>query len=101
MKSTDHVDFGDPLPKRFANDPNDFFDREFESMRVPLARGKGAKLAREHANIRVVDVAVVNESRVIAVLLLSHSTRQDSEGVQVVRPVEIERFRLGNALSGV
>ena len=61
-----------PSAQRVLHGGDDFIDRELKGMRVALPRRERAELAREDADVRVVDVAIVNVGREVAVLPLAH-----------------------------
>jgi hypothetical protein len=54
---------------------------------VTLLGREGAKLAREHANVGVIDVTIVDVSGVIAVLSFSDGICDDAEGIEIVRAI--------------
>jgi len=58
VKAADHVDFGNAEGKSFADDANNFINRVFKRMRVAFFGREGAELARENANVGIVDVAL-------------------------------------------
>src|SRR5438874_1179171 len=51
MQSTDHVNFSYSKTQRLGNNPDNFINRIFEGVRVPLLGRKRAKLTGEHANV--------------------------------------------------
>ena len=71
MQPTNHMDFGHALSQSILDNGNDLTGRLLKRMRVSLLRRECAELARENANIRVVNVPVVNVGRVVAVPLFA------------------------------
>src|SRR5260370_996255 len=65
-------------------------------MRITFLRGECAELAREHTDVRVIDVTIEDVGGDVAVFLLPHRARHDAEGVQVVRLIKLQRVLLGN-----
>src|SRR5947207_11450777 len=98
MQPADHVDFGNSERECITNGPHDFLDRKLERMRVALPSGKGAELAGEDADVRIIEVAIVYVGREVAVLLFAHRRDHDPYGVQVFTTKELERVALVNAL---
>src|SRR4051812_41826075 len=66
-------------------------------MRIAFARSESAELTREDADVRVVDVAVVNVGGEVAILSLAHVARDDPERVQVMSRVEFDCLCLADA----
>src|SRR5581483_3044694 len=81
MESPDHMNFCDSERQGIRDRPNNFVGGMLKSMGVTLLRGKGAKLTREHADVRVIDVAIVNVSRKIAVFSFPHHVGHHAERV--------------------
>ena len=55
-----------------------------ECVGVAFFRGKGAKLTGQNANVRIIDVAVVNVGREISVFPLADDIRHHSKRVELV-----------------
>ena len=79
-----------PLAECFPHGVDDFVDRVFKSMRIAFLRGEGAELAGEHADVGVVDVAIENVGRDVAVFSLPHGAGHDPESVEVIRSVKLQ-----------
>src|SRR6266513_2969730 len=90
MKSADHMHFGDSQAKRIAHHADDFIDRVFKRVRITFLRGESAKLAGENANIRVIDVTIVDVSCVVAVFSFAHDVGHDAKRVEIVRIVKTQ-----------
>src|SRR3954465_1123269 len=101
VEPADHVYLGNSEREGIANRADNLLDRELEGMRVSLSGGKGAELTRKDADVRIIDVTIVNVGCDVAVLLLADSAGHDAEGIQVLRPKHLESFGLGNALPGL
>src|SRR5205823_5156513 len=67
MKAADHVNFCDPHGERSARRINDLRYGHFECMRIAFPGAKSAELARENANIRIIDVAIQDIGGAISV----------------------------------
>ena len=70
METADHVDFGNSKFERVTRRLDDLRDGQFEGMRVALAGAEGAELARENADVRIVDVPIQDISGPIPVFPL-------------------------------
>ena len=81
MQTANHVDFRDPLTKRVSNRGHDFFYGLFKSVSVPFFCRKCAELTGENANIRIVDVTVVDVGSVISIFSFSHRRRHNPKGI--------------------
>ena len=88
VQSANHVHLGDPLPKRLLNGADDFLDRLLECVGVAFLGCECTELAGKDTNIRVINIAVVDVGRVVAVLLFANRRGQYAEGVQVGAPVK-------------
>ncbi len=78
---------------------DDLIDRLLKGMCVAFARGEGAELTGENADVRVIDVAVVDVGGEVAVLPLPHRVGHDAERVQIVAAVKLQRFLFADALA--
>ena len=94
VEPTHHVHFRYSNAKCFSDRGNNFVNRVFEGVSVTFLRGESAELAREDANVGVIDVTIVNIGGVVAVLLLAHDIRHDSKRVEIIRAVESESISL-------
>src|SRR5215471_17259205 len=83
MKSTNHVNLGDPLRLRFLDSYNDLVDRHLKSVGVAFPCPKGAEPAGENADVRVIDVSVQNVSCAIPVLPVTNNVGYLAEGVYI------------------
>ena len=99
MQSTHHVHLGDPEPESFAHRTHDFVDRVLERVGIAFLGSKSAELAGENADVRIVDVAIVNVGREVAVLSLAYDIGHHSQRIQVVRLIQIDSVRVGNSLT--
>ena len=70
-------------------------------MSLALPRTESAELAREQANVRIVDVAVMNVGRNIAVEAVADHVRDRPDPVEVAAGVERERVAVGNPPTGL
>src|ERR1700682_2589150 len=87
VQTADHMNFCDSQSARGLNGANDIVDRSLKCVGVALLRGKCAELAREHANVRVIDVTIENVSGDVPVLLFAHRASHNAERVEIVRPI--------------
>jgi hypothetical protein len=58
-------------------------------VRITFSRAKGAKLAGQNANIRIIDVAIQYVSRTIPVFSFTDDIRNRAEGVNISGPVKL------------
>ena len=93
MQSADHVHLGDAEGERISHGLNNFVNCIFECMSVAFLRGKSAELARQDADVRVIDVAIVDISCVIAVLPLAHHVGDHSKSVKIVCTIKRQSVR--------
>ena len=93
MQSADHVHLGDPKGKRISHRLNNFVNCIFKCMSVAFLGGKSAELARQDADVRVIDVAIVDVSCVVAVLPLAHHVGDDSKSVKIVCTIKGQSVR--------
>jgi hypothetical protein len=100
MQSADDVQFGDSEFQCFPRLFNDLFGGELEAVGVAFLARKRAKLARQNAVIRVVDVAVDDVAGAVPHLFPAGQIRDGPNGVQVLRFKQPERIGLGNAFVG-
>ena len=69
-------------------------------MRITLSSAKSTKLARQDANVRIVDIAVQNISSTIPVFSFADDIGDRAERVNVGRPVELNCFLVTDAFCG-
>ena len=98
VQSAYHVHLRNSEWKRISYDLGNFVNRIFKRVRVALFGGKRAELAGQDTNVRVVDVTVVDISRVIAVLSFAHHVGNHSKSVKIVRTIQSKRVWLRNPL---
>src|SRR2546423_13538193 len=84
MQTADHVYLRDPEWERFRHGLNDLAGCVLKGMGIAFFGGERAKLTGEDADIRIVDVTIVNVGGDVAVLSLSHDVREHAERVQIV-----------------
>ena len=100
VQPADHVNLGDAERQRRAHFLDDLIDGELEGVRVAFPGAERAELAGEHAEVRVVDVLIVNVSRDVPVLPLADRVGHGAKRVQIVRAVERFALRVSHALTG-
>ena len=94
MQAAYHVHLGHAQEKarpRTARD--DFVDSIFKRVRVAFPGCKRAELAGENADVRVIDVAIVDVGREVTVFPLAHDVRDHSKRVEIVCAVKDESVR--------
>ena len=101
VQAANHVDLRDTELERLADYFDNFIDRVFESVSVALFSRKRTELAGKDADIRVIDIAIMDVGRIITVLSLADYVRYYAESVEIVRSIEIQRVIIGNALAGL
>src|SRR5262245_52903647 len=92
MKPAHHVHFRNSTAERAARRLNNLRDRNFESMRIALPGAKGAELAGQNADVRIIDITVENVGGTIPVLSLADDVGDQTERVDVSGPVQLNRF---------
>ena len=100
MQPANHMHFGDSERKSFLNNANDFLNRIFESVGIAFPGREGAELARKDADVGVVDVTVVNVTRVVPIFSFAHDIRHYSQRVEIARLIQRERIGVTDALLG-
>lgn len=100
MKSPHHVHFGNPKFERLTGGFDDFRNREFKGMRIPLPGAECAKLAGQDANIRIVNVTIQNIGGTVPIFPRANNVRNKPERVDILRPIELPSFVLINSLGG-
>ena len=83
VQTANHVHLRDSKGERIAYDSDNFVNRVFESVRIAFLGGKSAELARENANVRVIDVSIVNVGGVVAVLSFTNNAGNHPEPVEI------------------
>ena len=83
-----------PRLERFAHRVDNFVNRVFEGVSVPFFGRECTELAREDANVGVIDVAVVNVGREVAVLSLANGAGHDAKRVEIIRTIQFKRVRV-------
>ena len=92
MKPADHVDLGDAVLQCVANSLDDLRDRKFKGVRLAFLGSEGAELAGKKAYVRIVDVAVVNIGRHVAVLPFPHDVGDRTDTVDIGAFVKSDRI---------
>ena len=87
MQSSHHVHLCNSELNSISHCLDNFVDRIFKRVSIAFFSSKRAKLAGQDANVRVIDVAVVDIACVVAVLSFAHDVRNHSEGVKIVRAI--------------
>jgi hypothetical protein len=82
------MDLSNSLIQGITGGGLNFRYRHLEGVRVALASAKGAKLAGEHADIGVIDIAVENIGRAIAVFPFTNDISDLAERIQIIRAKE-------------
>jgi hypothetical protein len=100
MKAAHHMHFGDPKLKRLARRLDDFGDSHFEGVRVAFSSTKCAKLAREKANVGVIDVPIEDVGGAVPVFAFPHDVGDEPERIDVGGAIESRSFVLVDPLSG-
>jgi hypothetical protein len=100
MQTSDHMDFGDPKRKSFFDSANDFLNRIFESVGIAFFGSKRAELARKDANVGVIDVTVVDVTRVIPIFSFAHDIRHHAQRIKFARFIQSERVDVADAFLG-
>ena len=94
MQSADHVHFSHSEVKGVSYNPDNFLNRVLKGVRIAFLGGKSTELARQHTDIGVIDVPVVDVRGVVAVLALAHHVRDHSKAVEIIRAIERQSVRL-------
>ena len=94
MQTADHVYFGYSKRERFSDCPDDLVTRIFKGMGIALLGGKGAELAGEYTDVRIVDVPVVDIAGVVSIFSFPHDIGDDPKRVKIIRAIQIESIGL-------
>ncbi len=97
MQSADHVDFGDAFVDALPHGFDNLGNGQLESMSLPFFCTKRAELAREKADIRVVNVSVVNVGRDVSVFAFADNVCYGAHSVEVWRLVKDGAIGIRNA----
>jgi hypothetical protein len=81
VQPADHVNLSNAGSQRFFDSRGNVIYRTLKGVGIPLLRRKGAKLTRENAQIRVVDVAIEDVGGDVAILLLAKRAGHNAEGI--------------------
>ena len=94
VQPADHMHFSDSKAERIAYHVDDFLNGVLKGVGVAFFSGESAELAGEDANIRIIDVTIVDVRRVIAVLSLALDIGDHSKRIQVARTVQLKSVSL-------
>ena len=100
MKAAHHMHFGDPKLERLARRLDDFVDSQFEGMRVAFSSTKRAELAREKADVGVIDVPIEDVGGAVPIFALPNDVGDEPERIDVGGAIESRSFVLVDPLSG-
>ncbi len=87
-----------PLASASCTADDNLVDRTFKACAITFLRRKRTELAGEDADVGIVDIAIKNVGRDIAILFLARGAGHDPERIEVIRSVELERFLVGDPL---
>jgi hypothetical protein len=99
METSDHMDLGDSLIQSVSGRAFNLWNRHLEGVRVASACTKRAKLAGEHANIGIIDVAVQDIGCPITVFTFTDDVGYLAERIEIVRPKKREGLLLVDPFS--
>src|SRR5258707_5781107 len=99
MKTSNHMDLGDPLIQRISRRALNFRNRHLERMGIASACTEGAKLAGKHAHIGVIDVTVQDIACPVAVFSLTDDVGDLAEGIKIIRPKQSKGLLLVDTFS--
>src|ERR1700760_961497 len=94
MKSANHVNLGDAELKGLARCLDNLRDGQFKGMRVAFPGPERAELAREDADVRVIDIAVQDVSGAIPVISPPNNVWDQSKRIDVGRAIRLGRLFL-------
>ena len=94
VQAADHVHFRYSKGECFSDCSNDLLTRIFKGVGVALLGGKGAELAGEYTDVRIIDVPVVDIAGVVSIFSLSHDIGDDPKRVKIIRAIQIESIGL-------
>ena len=96
MQTSDHVHLGDAPLQSNSHFRDNVVMRKLKRMCITFARPKCAKLARENANIRIINVQIPDVSRHVPIDSLSHNICDRSNRIEVPMTHEFQSLRLIN-----
>ena len=100
MKTTNHMNLGDPKMQRLPSRLDDLGDGYFECMRIAFSGAKGAELTRKNADVRIIDVAIQNISGAVPVFSFPNDIGDEPERINVCGAIEARCFLLVDPFSG-
>ena len=100
MKPADHMDFRDPQPQGTPDGLDNLGTRHLEGVLLALLRPERAELAGKQADVRVVNVAVVDERGDITVDPLPHHVGKLPDPVEIPAGIEDQCVLIGNSRAG-
>ena len=83
MQTAHHVNFRDSMTQGVLDHCHYFLDRLFERVGIALLGGESTELTGKNADVRIIDVTVMNIRRVITVFLLSNRRGHNAQRVQI------------------
>jgi len=83
VQTSHHVNLRDPNLERISHGGHNFISGQLKRMRFAFLGPKGAELTRKQTDIRVVDVAVVNVGRDIAINALTKDVGDGPKTVEI------------------
>jgi hypothetical protein len=92
MKATHHVNLCDSISKCAPRRVDDIRNRHFERMGITLSGAKGAKLAGQNANVRIVNVTIEYIGSTIPIFPFTDDIRNQTERIDISGPVELSCF---------
>lgn len=99
VETSDHMNLGDSLLQSVARCALDLRDRHLEGVRVAPTCTERAKLAGKHANIGIINIAVEDIGRAVAVFALTDDVSDLAEGMEIVRSKQSKSLLLADPLS--
>src|SRR6516225_3730712 len=99
METANHVHLCNSMGQRAASRLYNLRDRHLERMRITLSRSESAKLARQNADIRIIDVTIENIGSAIPVFSFADDIGNQTECVNVSGSVELHCFLVVNPFS--
>src|ERR1700693_45169 len=99
MKPAAHINFGDPKMERLTCCLDDLGDGHLECMRVAFPGAKSAELARENADVRIIDVPIQDVGGAIPIFSLPNDIGDQPEFINICGAVEARCFVLGDPSS--
>ena len=87
MQTADHVNFGYAETECFRDRADNFVNCVLKRVRIAFLGRESAELAGEDANVRVVNVTVVDVSGAVPIFPLAHNVGHDSKVIEIVRAI--------------